>query len=124
MENKGIDLKVKINGVTINYDDLGNSEFPLIFIHGFPFDKNSWKFQLDELQKYSRVIAYDCRGYGKSSSDRNPFSIRLFADDLISLLDELKIEKAIICGLSMGGYVALNAISRFPERFHKLILSD
>ncbi len=120
----GYDLIISDNHTTICYDDLGEGKEPVIFIHGFPFNKSMWKPQLEFLKDTHRVIAYDIRGYGKSSAQDATYSINLFADDLIKLMDALKISKAVICGLSMGGYIALNAIKRFPGRFSGLILAD
>jgi pimeloyl-ACP methyl ester carboxylesterase len=120
----GSDIEVKINDAEICYDDFGESAIPVIFIHGFPFNKASWQPQMDFLKNQYRVIAYDIRGFGKSTSGDEEPSINLFADDLIQMMDVLQIEKAIVCGLSMGGYILLNAINRYPERFHGVILSD
>lgn len=120
----GNDIEVKINDAEICYDDFGESIIPVIFIHGFPFNKSSWDPQMDFLKNKYRVIAYDIRGFGKSTSGDEEASINLFADDLIQMMDVLQIKKAIVCGLSMGGYILLNAINRYPERFHAIILSD
>lgn len=120
----GSDIEVKIDDVEICYDDFGESAIPVIFIHGFPFNKSSWQPQMDFLKSSYRVIAYDIRGFGKSTSGDEKPSINLFADDLIQMMDVLQIKKAIVCGLSMGGYILLNAINRYPERFHAIILSD
>ena len=124
MRATGNNIEIRVNGVTICYDDLGKDTMPIIFIHGFPFDKNMWKPQVDFFKTSHRVITYDIRGYGKSFIDREKASITLFADDLVKLMDGLQVDKAIICGLSMGGYISLNAVNRFPERFHAIILSD
>ena len=70
------------------------------------------------------MIAYDIRGHGNSDDGVDNFSIDLFVNDLLSLMDTLKIDKAILCGFSMGGYIALNAIENYPERFNALILCD
>lgn len=118
------DIEVKISDAEICYDDFGESIIPVIFIHGFPFNKSSWQPQMDFLKSSYRVIAYDIRGFGKSTSGDEKPSINLFADDLIQMMDVLQIKKAIVCGLSMGGYILLNAINRYPERFHAIILSD
>lgn len=120
----GKDININLNGVTICYDDFGVGEIPIIFIHGFPFNKSSWQPQMDHLKKTNRVIAYDIRGYGKSTSGQDEQSIRLFADDLVNFMDALEINKAIVCGLSMGGYILLNAVYRYANRFRALILSD
>jgi 3-oxoadipate enol-lactonase len=113
-----------INGISICFDDFGEGETPIIFIHGFPFDKSSWQPQIDFLRKTNRVIAYDIRGFGKSTAGHDKISIRLFADDLIKFMDALAIKKAIVCGLSMGGYILLNVVHQHPEKFKAIILSD
>lgn len=97
---------------------------PVILIHGFPFNKHMWESQLSVLKGKHRCIAYDVRGHGNSSAGESEFTIDLFADDLLALLDALKIEKAILCGLSMGGYIALHAIQKQPDRFARLVLID
>lgn len=108
----------------LTYDDMGEGGIPLIFIHGFPFDKSMWQPQMEYFKSTHRVIAYDIRGFGKSFDDANDLSMSLFADDLIKLMDLLHISKATICGLSMGGYIALNAVNRYSERIAALILCD
>jgi pimeloyl-ACP methyl ester carboxylesterase len=124
MQTTGSDLKIDVNGVTICYDDLGTGMIPVLFIHGFPFDKSSWQPQMEFLKNAQRIIAYDIRGFGKSTADNEKPSMSLFADDLIKLMDALEIDKAVVCGLSMGGYILLNAVNRYPERFKAIILSD
>ncbi len=120
----GSDLKIDVNGVTICYDDFGKGTVPVIFVHGFPFNKSSWQPQMEFLKNTYRVLAYDIRGFGKSTAGNEIKSISLYADDLVKFMDALEIEKAIVCGLSMGGYILLNAANRFPERFKALVLCD
>jgi 3-oxoadipate enol-lactonase len=109
----------------VSYTDQGRENAPtIIFVHGFPLDKSMWKKQVESLEAQYRVITYDIRGHGNSESGDVDFSIDLFAEDLICLMDTLKINKAAICGLSMGGYIALNAILNHPQRFSALVLCD
>ncbi len=118
-------INLKVNDLDVCYNDDGPANSPVVFfIHGFPFNKSIWDFQLESLQENYRVIAYDIRGFGKSEPGTDNFSIDLFADDLIHFMDELEIDNAVICGLSMGGYIDINAIERYPGRFTGLILSD
>jgi len=124
LDNLYQNLLTEANNLTISYNDVGEGSIPVIFLHGFPFDKSMWKGQLESLKSSNRVIAYDIRGFGKSTNENTALSIDLFSEDLVSFMDKLNMEKAILCGLSMGGYIALNAIKRFPERFNALILSD
>ncbi|MFA5297319.1 MAG: alpha/beta fold hydrolase [Lutibacter sp.] len=125
MRKTGNNIKIKVNGINLSYNDEGSAEVPsIIFIHGFPLNKSMWNKQIDLLKNDCRVIAYDIRGHGNSEVGNIDFSIDLFVKDLLAFMDALKIERTIICGLSMGGYIALNAIENYPERFSALILSD
>lgn len=105
----------EINGCRIFVEEAGNRQgVPIIFLHGFPFDHSLWNDQLNALP--FRNIAYDIRGFGKSDVGDGIYTIELFVDDLFQLMDALQIPKAIICGISMGGYIALRAAQRNPER--------
>lgn len=121
---RGYNLKVPVNGFELSYDDIGEGNLPIIFLHGFPFDKTMWRLQLDFLKPTHRVLACDIRGFGKSKDEESPLSMDLFAEDLILFMDALTIGSAIICGLSMGGFIALNALNKYPDRFEALILCD
>lgn len=121
---KGYDLSIEVNNFNLSYDDVGEGRIPIIFLHGFPFDKTMWKEQIQFLETSYRLIACDIRGFGKSTDEETPLSVSLFADDLIEFMNALSIDKAVVCGLSMGGFVTLNAVKRFPERFEALILAD
>lgn len=70
------------------------------------------------------IITYDLLGHSRSSAGDGQYTIELFVDDLIALMDRLKIGKTILCGFSMGGYIALRTIERNPDRFNTLILCD
>jgi len=114
-----------INKLEVSYTDEGPLAAPvIIFIHGFPLNKSMWDAQLESLRDEYRVIAYDVRGHGESEAGNDHFTIDLFASDLLNLMRKLNIKKATLCGLSMGGYIALNAVINFPEYFEALILSD
>jgi 3-oxoadipate enol-lactonase len=124
MNVQGTDIQINANGITMSFDDFGKGETPIIFVHGFPFDKSSWAPQMAFMKRTQRVIAYDIRGFGGTNLGTIKPSMRVFADDLVKFMDNMGIPKAIVCGLSMGGYIALNAVQRYPERFKALILSD
>lgn len=125
MRQPGKNINIKVNNITVSYNDEGLDNAPvIIFIHGFPLNKSMWESQEKALKDNYRVITYDIRGHGNSEVGILDFSIDLFVKDLLRFMDALKIEKTIICGLSMGGYIALNAIEYHPERFSALILSD
>jgi pimeloyl-ACP methyl ester carboxylesterase len=118
-------LTITVNNLTVSYIDEGPTNSPtIIFIHGFPLNKWMWGKQIEILKENYRVIAYDIRGHGNTDMGNDNFSIELFVNDLLSLMDSLKIDRTILCGFSMGGYIALNAIENYPERFDALLLCD
>jgi len=100
------------------------SGVPVVFIHGFPFSHAMWQPQIDALQNTYRTITYDIRGHGQTEAGDGQYTIELFVDDLIGILEERKIGKAVFVGLSMGGYIALRLYEREPERFKGLVLCD
>jgi 3-oxoadipate enol-lactonase len=119
------DLILTINTHTVRYTDEGDKDAPaLLFIHGFPFNKHMWAGQVDAFKENFRVVAYDVRGHGGSDLGHIDLSLDLFVMDLINLMDALQLEKVLLCGLSMGGYIALHALEQYPNRFQALILCD
>jgi len=115
---------LEVNNIKISYNDVGIGKIPVVFLHGFPFNKSMWDNQLETFKETHRFISLDFRSFGQSTNDDSLLSVDLLADDLIQFLNALNFKRVIICGLSMGGFVALNAIKRFPERFAALILCD
>src|SRR5687767_1120600 len=125
MRRIGNNIGIVINNLRVSYSDHGPDNTPvIIFIHGFPFNKSMWNVQMDTLKDNYRVIAYDIRGHGNSDAGIDNFFIELFVNDLLRLMEALGIEKSILCGLSLGGYIALNAVLKYPDRFDGLILND
>ncbi|MEJ2501584.1 MAG: alpha/beta fold hydrolase, partial [Campylobacterales bacterium] len=123
--DKGDSMKTTVNGIDIKYDDVGPADAPaLIFIHGFPLNRTMWQPQMEALKGRYRLIAYDLRGHGESSLGEEDFTMERFVQDLLGLMEALRIEKATLCALSMGGYIALNAAESHPERFNALVLCD
>jgi pimeloyl-ACP methyl ester carboxylesterase len=115
-------MQAAINGVRLNWREAGAGD-PVVFIHGFPFRNTMWGPQLEAVPQGWRFIAPDLRGFGNSEAGALPFSMELFADDVVALLDYLEIEQAVICGLSMGGYIAFSLVHRFPHRVRALVLA-
>jgi 3-oxoadipate enol-lactonase len=124
MTVKASDIQIAVNDMTTCFDDFGKGNIPIIFIHGFPFNKSSWQPQMTYFKHKHRVIAYDIRGFGASTAGNETPSMTQFADDLVQFMNRMQIEKAIVCGLSMGGYILLNAVQRYSNRFEALILCD
>lgn len=109
-------MKADINGITLAYGDRGKG-LPLLLIHGFPLCRKMWRPQAEALSRAGcRVITPDLRGFGESGFTSGTVSMDVYADDIVALMDHLAIDKAVVGGMSMGGYVLLNLLERYPER--------
>lgn len=103
-------------GLTLAYDDFGTGP-AVVLVHGFPLNRQMWRPQAMALTAAGfRLIAPDLRGFGESEAGAGAYSMDTFADDVVALLDHLDVRKAVIGGMSMGGYVLLNLLARHPER--------
>ena len=116
--------RVQINNIELAYTDTGIGR-PIVFIHGYPFNRSLWTEQIPSLSNGYRVIAPDLRGFGDSDASSQDIStMNQLAADVAGLMDHLEIPSATIAGLSMGGYVVLAFYKQFPSRVRALILAD
>ena len=121
-------MRVNTNGVELAYVMEGTGR-PLLLIHGFPLTRQIWDDQLSGLNDIARMVAVDLRGHGDSQADPglfsnpDPYTMQMLAADCAGCLTELGVhEPVVVCGLSMGGYVALNFVHQYPERVAGLVL--
>ena len=123
-------MYAEINGIRMYYEDRSSSDPTgvIVFIHGFPLNHSMWRQQLDYFAMRYRCIAPDLRGYGASfltgDATKAAWSMDTFAEDVIALMDKLGIDKANVCGLSMGGYVAFALWRKYRKRVRRLVLAD
>jgi pimeloyl-ACP methyl ester carboxylesterase len=120
-----VSKKVPLNGIEVCFRDEGNPKGPpIVLVHAYPMNHRMWESQIPALITDFRVICYDARGMGQTEPGPFPFAFDTLVDDLVALMDHLKIPQAVLCGLSMGGYIALRTVIRNPERVCGLILCD
>lgn len=120
----------EVDGVRIHYVESGSAsaERTFILMHGFGASTFSWRDQLELLRDRGRVVAFDRPAFGFTERlmppyrGANPYSIEANADQLVGLMDELGIEKAVVVGHSAGGAAAVYAAARYPERIEALVL--
>ncbi len=113
-----------IDGIELSFVDRGRGTV-LLLVHGFPLDHAMWHGQIETFWARYRVIAPDLRGFGQSGVSEDVVSMEQFADDLAALLDSLTVhEPIVLCGLSMGGYIALEFWRKYAARLRGLILCD
>lgn len=115
---------VAVRDVEMAYLDAGAGPVVLLLLHGFPFDKSMWAEQVRVLTAAGfRTVVPDLRGLGQTKATSEISTMDDMARDAAALLDELEIEIGIVCGLSMGGYVAFEFAHLFPSRVRGLVLA-
>ena len=107
--------KVKVNGIQLAYTRIGTGK-PLVLVHGYPLDHSIWDEVASVLKKDFDIILPDLRGFGGSDIVESQYKISDMAADIAGLLDKLGIEKAVIAGHSMGGYISLAFARAYPAR--------
>lgn len=116
-------MKTEINGLSVFLAG-DNKNQAIIFIHGFPYDHTMWDAQVKALSDKYFCVTYDIRGLGESYVGDGQYTMEAFVWDLYSIIDKLNLEQPVICGLSMGGYIALRAVEKEQKKFSALILLD
>ena len=116
--------KVNANGTEVHYRDTGSGKDVVLLLHAFPLHSGMWSRQIAALEKKHRLIAPDYRGLGKSAPPREPSTMDLLAHDVRALLEHLRIERAAVAGLSMGGYLAFELYRQAPALFRGIALCD
>lgn len=112
---------IKINGMPVHAH--GDKKKPcIIFLHGFPYDNTMWDQVIPELTSDFFCVSYDLRGLGQSDPGDGLYTIESFVDDLENMSQEMNLDKPILCGFSMGGYIVLRAAERSQEKWAGLIL--
>lgn len=109
-------------GVTLSFGDEGEGT-PILFLHPFPLRGETFRPQIDALRDRARIVFPDQRGFGASGKGQEPITtMETMAADMVALLDELAIDRAIVCGCSMGGYIAMAMLRLAPQRVARLVL--
>jgi 3-oxoadipate enol-lactonase len=113
----------EVNNIVHRYLDEGAWNSPaLVFANSLGSDLRIWDDVAARLGPHFRMIRYDKRGHGLTDAAPPPYSASDLADDVIALLDELKIERAVICGVSVGGVIAQALALNHPQRARGLVL--
>jgi pimeloyl-ACP methyl ester carboxylesterase len=111
--------QAQANGISVHYALYGRGS-PVVFLHGGLANSDYWGNQVPAVAAHHTVILMDSRGHGRSSRDSRPYGYDLMADDVVALMDELKIPKADIVGWSDGGIIGLDLAMRHQDRIGKV----
>lgn len=113
-----------VRGQRLHYEDTGGAGLPLVLSHGFLMDSDMFEAQVRALAGVRRVITWDQRGHGRTVSTPDQFTYWDSADDLAGLLDHLGLKRAVVGGMSQGGFISLRFALAHPERTAGLVLID
>ena len=111
-------------GLTLFYTDDGKGEIPLLFVHGWACDSHDWSWQIPHFAEKARVIAVDLRGHGASTATEDGYEPEVFAEDLVLLLDRLKVDRVVAIGHSLGGSVVAALAVNHPGRVAGVVPID
>jgi 3-oxoadipate enol-lactonase len=114
--------RITVNGVSLAVEIRGEGP-AILFIHGYPHDRRLWAHQVENLEECRRIVP-DLRGMGQSDAPDLGYSMATYAADLAALLDALGVDEVVLCGLSMGGYIAFEFLRRWRSRVRGLVLMD
>jgi 3-oxoadipate enol-lactonase len=114
--------RLMVHGVNLAVEVRGDGP-AVLFVHGYPLDRSIWRDQLEALEGFRR-IAPDLRGMGQSDAPDLGYSMTIYAADLAALLDAMANDEVILCGLSMGGYIAFEFLRNWRSRVRGLVLMD
>jgi pimeloyl-ACP methyl ester carboxylesterase len=113
-----------VNGGQIAYRDTGSGKDVVLLLHAFPLNGGMWSRLVTALEKRHRVITLDYRGFGRSGLPTEALTMELVAQDVRGVLAHVRVERAAVAGLSMGGYVSLELYRQAPGLFRGLALCD
>lgn len=105
---------VAVNGFETYYEDEGEG-MPIVLLHGATSDHQLWSHVVKELRDSYRLIRYDARDHGKSGTPTTDYTVPDLTEDLQTIIDTLDLSAPLICGLSIGGYIAQQHAVTYPE---------
>jgi 3-oxoadipate enol-lactonase len=111
----------RANGVDIWYEVVGDGP-AMVLVHANPFDHDLWMYQTAHFSTWFKVIGIDIRGYGRSAKVATPYALKDMCDDVVGVMRDLGIERAVLCGCSVGSVIAILLGLDHPDKFDALIL--
>jgi 3-oxoadipate enol-lactonase len=117
------EARARVGGRDVRFLEAG-AGWPVLLIHAFPVTADMWRPQLERVPEGWRFIAPDVRGFGPAAAPPGSFRLDDVADDLAAFMDHIRLDRAVIGGLSMGGYITFALVRRSPERFSGIVLAD
>jgi len=122
--NKMENIAISSDGVKISFDNKGQGQPAVIFIHGWANKRSIWNEQIEYFAKKYQVVAVDLAGFGTSGNGRIKWTMSAFGDDVIAVIDDLNLKQVVLVGFSLGGPVAIEAANKIPGKVAGVVLVD
>lgn len=116
-------MMIVLRDIRVFCETRGSGEIPIVLIHGLGASHRLWLPQIDVFSQYFKTVYFDLRGHGLSEVPMSGYELHNYTEDLLALLDYLNIDKANLCGISMGGMIAMDFAVKYPEKTEKLVLA-
>jgi 3-oxoadipate enol-lactonase len=118
-------MKAAVNGIEINYEVHGKDGAPwIVWSHSLACNVRMWDPQIAAFKDRYRHLVYDMRGHGATSAPKGPYTLEMLADDVLAVTKSLNIQRAVFCGLSIGGMIGQTIALRGAGPFERMVLAD
>jgi pimeloyl-ACP methyl ester carboxylesterase len=122
--NEPDNVAISSDGVEISFDKQGKGEPAIVFVHGWTNNRSIWDAQMAHFSEKYSVIAVDLAGHGQSGDNRTTWTMSSFGEDVVAVINQLKLDQVVLVGFSMGGPVIIEAAKKAPEHVAGLVLVD
>jgi pimeloyl-ACP methyl ester carboxylesterase len=112
------------DGVKLYYEESGSGEPAMVMVHGWTCNHTHWAAQVEHFSKTHRVVTVDLRGHGESDAPQQDYTLEGFADDVAWMIEQLGLDRPVVCGHSMGGFVTVQLGKRHPGSLRARVLID
>lgn len=123
-KNEPVTSTISSDGVNIIFNNQGKGDLAIIFVHGWSNNKSIWDAQVAHFSKKYKAIAVDLAGFGESGNNRTSWTMSAFGNDVLAIIDKLKLKKVILVGFSMGAAVVVETAKKVPDKITGVVLVD
>jgi len=117
-------VAISADGINIVFDQKGDGDLAIVFVHGFSTTRQYWNYQLEHFSNEYKVVTIDIGGFGESGTSRSNWTVTAMGEDVIAVINKLKLNRVILVGHSMGGPVIVEAAKLIPEKIAGLVPVD
>lgn len=123
-QNETQNVAFSDDGVTIAFDSQGKGKPAIIFVHGWTNPRTIWNEQMEQFSAKYQSVAIDLAGSGESGNNRSEWTMKAFSNDVIAVVNKLKLDEVVLVGFSMGAAVVIEAANQIPDKVKGVVIVD